>query len=189
MQHKHDKDKKIIKNKSHRTKGRPPLFGVFWCFLWGGGGGEFSSLCSVHSSLSYSCYFLLFLGFLSDAQSRRKRTSAPRLAPRVDPRVPPRERPQERPRQHPRGLRFPVSSPSRTPHESSHEASHEGVHGSAHESVHSSGRGSLVLFSPVLFLDQFPAANSSPFFSMLLLGINKKRFWSHLLHDCLSLSY
>ena len=40
------------------------------------------------------------------------------------------------------------------PCKSSHETSHEGAHGSAHESVHSSGRGSLVLFSPVLFLDQ-----------------------------------
>ena len=32
--------------------------------------------------------------------------------------------------------------------------SHEGVHGRAHESVQSSGRGSLVLFSPVLFVGQ-----------------------------------
>ena len=53
-----------------------------------------------------------------------------------------------------RGLIFPLLSTSRTAHENSHETFNEGVHGSAHESVHSSGRGSPVLFSSVMFLDQ-----------------------------------
>ena len=49
---------------------------------------------------------------LGDTQSRRKRTSdprvgprvAPRVGPQVDPRVRPRDRPRERPLQDPRGL-------------------------------------------------------------------------------------
>ena len=50
------------------------------------------------------------------------------------------------PREHPRGLDFPclLNSPSRTPH----ETSHEGVHS---KDPRVDGRGSPVLFSPVLF--------------------------------------
>ena len=51
-------------------------------------------------------------------------------------------------------IRFFGLIPFKDLHESSHEMSHEGVHGSAHESVQSSGRGSPVLFSPVLFVGQ-----------------------------------
>ena len=64
----------------------------------------------------------------------------------------PTRSPMRAPTAGPTRVDFPCFQPFKDSHESSHEPSHEGVHGSAHESVQSSGRGSLVLFSPVLFV-------------------------------------
>ena len=68
----------------------------------------------------------------------------------------PCERPQEHlrkpPREHPKGLIFPVLALQGLPSKASTKRPTK-VHRSAHESFYSSGRGSPVLFSPVLFLD------------------------------------
>ena len=76
--------------------------------------------------------------------------------------------------------------PPLSPHKSSHETSCE--HGSAHESAHSSGRGSPVLFSPVLFLDHLVSSVIQPYlFSLFVTPTHLPVPLFALLH-CLSAS-